>query len=63
MAIIKPFKIKSFKKKDVNIYFLSNNLHKNYTKLLSKNNLKYINLKNSKNEKNKFYPPLINELF
>jgi UDP-2,4-diacetamido-2,4,6-trideoxy-beta-L-altropyranose hydrolase len=42
---------KSFKKKDVNIYFLSNNLHKNYTKLLSKNNLKYINLKNSKNEK------------
>lgn len=39
---------KSIKKKNINIYFLSNNLHKNYTQLLKKNNFKYINLRNSK---------------
>ena len=32
---------KFFKKKNFNVYFLSNSLHKKYIKLLNKNNFKY----------------------
>ena len=39
---------KNIKKKNINIYFLSNNLHKNYAQLLKKNKFKYINIKNKK---------------
>ncbi len=39
---------KNIRKKNLKVYFLSNNLHRNFINLIKENNFKYINLKQSK---------------